>query len=1523
MRNKIILLIISTVISLSASAESYEAMWKRYDKAAERDMARDAIEVLHNIERKAEREKSWPQLMAAMVLEHNMLAEISTDSVAPALERLRNRFITGVPATIRRIITEERIDLDSLLSQPDAAEYTRKNASGQCGLLVERGADSRFFNHDLLSLIIMRQHYEDRDSLLMHYYGDNNEMVDYLTLQSRIYNTDSVAEKIALIDSALHRWPKWDVVQELVNYRRALTCPSLRYSIDRSYEYAATERWMHFMSVRGISKVTVSITPLDAFKRAKGEPKVFTQSFKTLKDWETQKDSINIGVLKPGIYAVKVSPSVIPLWTKKTEETYDTLNVSHLQVMGVPLPEGQLRCIVTDAVSGHPVPGSMLHISSGRYDSMVRTYLTDEKGECVVSFNHNRGYGSPMAYASTHTDSIAEWTYIGGAFYRERHRDTRFAAAIYTDRALYRPGQTVEAAIVKYRISPDNVTTVLVGDTIEVTLRDGHYRELTKKKAVTDTYGTAHLSFPLPEDAEGGNYSLSYLSSADFSVEEYKRPTFDVTFQDVKTIDTKGDTVRVKGTVKSYSGAVMTGATVCVSAARRAWWWRIYQPESNADILRDTLITDADGTFTVAIPVKKGIKEPVSWHYALEVSATVTSLSGESQRGFVSIPMNEGNEPPKEETERRDPHCWYATSSETFPEEGGEVSVTIGTDLKDVYAPYIVAANEKVIEQGVMRLDADSVTKTFVYKPEWGDGITVTYSWIKQGRHYGDQIKIKRTLPDKRLNIAWSTFRDKAVPGQKERWSLQITDPQGRGHKAQLMAVLYDKSLDAVRSHQWQLFDRRILTVPYVTWFYTDVARRQYGFVTYELQTVKSRAASFSAINPKYTLFRGHRLYKTRMMSAKATPGAPMMEATAIGAFDVRGNDEDGVVLRASQADVVRVNAVVRSSVDDEMASDVAGMTAIPMRSNFGETAFFMPQLESDNEGRVSLSFTLPESVTTWRFIAMAHDKEMRYGFLESECVAQKKIMIQPKLPRFLRIGDRAVVKADITNLSDKAMKAKARLTVIDAKTQKVIGNISNNVNVEANSTDVTSFSLPKATAVGEWTFRVTVEANGNSDGEQHQIAVLPLEQQLPEVADYVINPDSMMLAALPGLQLPENDNAISLSNAIYANMMSARLKDTVPDLKGNNIINRLMELQNSDGSFSWYKGMHGNSYMTMAVLKTLARCQHYCGEHSQLSGMMQSAFSYMKTVMSERVEQMKKEKLSPYLSNQALDWLYALAITGTDGGDAAKYLRKLIPEDCTKADMETKAVAAIVMDRFGKRSKASEFVESIKQHTVYREDMGRYFDSYRTRYSWCDYRIPSQTVAIEAMQAITPHDNCTIREMQRWLFSSKRTQRWDNPYNTVNAVNAFMTKTADCPAETEQMKKATTVHAADYKQIIGVKREIVWDGKPTSLLTVRITVDADRDYDFVTVTDNRPACLEPVQQLSGYHDGAYRQHRDNATIYAFDQLSKGRHTIETKYYVSTEGEFTSGNITAICTYAPEFQGSAETYTVSLQGKKE
>lgn len=1519
MRKKLLLLVLFTVSLLSASAESYDAMWKRYDKCVAKDMPRDALSVLYGIEQKAEREKSWPQLMAAMIMEHNRWAEISHDSIAPARERLKKRFTTGVPATIRRIVMDERIDIDSLMALPDASEYTKANGTKQCGLLVERGADSRFFNHDLLSMIIMRQYPGKRDSLLARYYGDNNEMVEFLTAQSKIYTTDSLAEKIALIDKALARWPKWDVAQELVNYRRSLTIPYIRYSIDNGYEYAGKDRWMRFRQVRNISKVTVEITPLDAQKRQNGDVRTLSLSLQPAKEWETQKDSINIGTLKPGRYAIKVTPQVIPSWVKKTDEAHDTLYVSHLQVLSIGLPQNRMRCIVLDAQTGQPVPGALLHTRSPRNGDNIKTYATDDKGECIINLPDKGSLRMLEGYASTPSDSVPTWNYMRGFYRCEKRENTRVIAKMFTDRELYRPGQKIEAVVIRYSISPDNATTVIEGDTVEVKMRDRYYREIGELKAVTDQYGTARISFTLPENAESGTYALvSKSASVPFAVEEYKRPTFDVTFPDPKTIDTTGDTIRVQGTAKSFSGASMTGATVIVSASRRAWWWGHNHSEN--DILQDTLIIDANGNFFVVIPVKKGLKEPLRWYYNIEVSAVVRNNSGESQQGNVYIPMNEGKEPPKDE-KKRDEHCWYSLSSETFP-ESGSVTLTIGSDFHDVYAPYVVTSGQQVVEQGIWRLNADSLTKTFVYKPEWEDGITISYAWVKNGQRYNEEVHMKRPLPSKELKLSWGTFRDKVVPGQKEKWTINITDSEGQPRKAQLMAVLYDKSLDAIKKHVWSLDDQRYLNVPYTYWNLTGINSQLYGFINSEAHRVKSRMAAFSDINSKYHLFGGYRLYKGRRMLSNGSvmtravvmSSAPMMESKAIGSFDVRGNDEGGEVLRASE--VVPAEGVFDCV---EIAND--GMSMIPLRSNFVETAFFMPQLESDDKGRVELSFTLPESVTTWRFLAMAHDKDMRYGFLEAECVAQKKIMIHPNMPRFLRVGDKAVVKAEITNLSDKAMKAKAHLQVLDAKTEKVIGNIYNNVRVEAGSTAIASFALPKAAQTGEWTCRVVVEANGFSDGEQHLVPILSTEQQLPEIADYTINPDSLMFAALPELLLPECDNAICLSNAVYANMMTAKLKDTIPDLKQNNVINRLMELQNADGSFSWYKGMHGSAYMTMAVLKTLARGQHYCGEQPLLKDMMKSAFSYMQQKMLEHVEMMKKPKMSPYLSNTALDWLYTLAITGTDGGDAAKYLRKLIPEDCNKADMETKAVAAIVMNENGKRSKAREYAEAIKQHTVYREDMGRYFDSYRTHYSWCDYRIPSQTMAIEALQSITPDDNCTIKQMQRWLFSSKRTQRWDNPYNTVNAVNAFMIKTAECPSETEQMQKTSTVHAADYKQIIKLKREVIWDGKPTSRLTVRITIEADRDYDFVTVTDNRPACLEPVRQLSGYYDGAYRQHRDNATIYAFNQLSKGVHTIETQYYVSTEGEFSSGSVTAVCTYAPEFQGTADKYSVACPGK--
>ena len=336
-----------------------------------------------------------------------------------------------------------------------------------------------------------------------------------------------------------------------------------------------------------------------------------------------------------------------------------------------------------------------------------------------------------------------------------------------------------------------------------------------------------------------------------------------------------------------------------------------------------------------------------------------------------------------------------------------------------------------------------------------------------------------------------------------------------------------------------------------------------------------------------------------------------------------------------------------------------------------------------------------------------------------------------------------------------------------------------------------------------------------------------------------------------------------------------------------------------------------------------------------------------------------REKKYGVTITYTHLDWLYSLALEGRKGGSSADYLLSHVAKDAVKSDMATKAVAAIVLANNGKKSDARTFVESIKQHTVYRKDVGRYFDSFRAAYSWCDYRIPTQTMAIEAMREVTPKDRSTIAEMQRWLLSSKRTQEWGNPYNTVNAVHAFFggdvavlkyEKGKQVLADKDVTAKNATVtlhkqsdceswaaayvtfrqKAADVKATatgISVKREVLVNGaeatdgnvKVGDRVTVRITVTADRDYDFVSVTDNKAACLEPVAAVSGYRNGCYQEVKDAATAFHFNQMAKGTHVVQADYYVDRAGDYRSGTVTAECAYANEFRGVAPSYDIKIR----
>ena len=1738
--------IVTTALT-TVQAQSLSTLWIKYEKESIDDMPVSAIKTLKQIQQKAEKEKKYGDLLLALVSEREQMAELSQDSVKAWEKRMEMRHAAwqrnnGVVAALYQasMSNSGKPDVDSLLASPDAKIYTKSGLAKTYKPFVTIGDDSKYFNHDLLSLIAMQtsqykaiqRYYASvgnragaciaaslmplrKDSIeldsLIRIYQDLPECGALAVRRMRTFSYKQKGEKLAWIDESLKRWPSWRGINEMYNERNEMTEPRFNARLDKQVANSDYSHTMYFSNVRNMNGIRVNIRSMardkdGEWKVVNGESaqtRTFSHNFKAHNEYETWSDSVVIGRLPLGVWKVTVSDI-----DGKVPQSNTQLHITDMRVIEQGLPQNKRRYVIVNNVTGHPVSGATLHLQSRRNRDSdpldEKTFVSDENGECIISTNEG-----VQTYATKGDDIGMPMEYLYANYYSNSASEFNAITDLYSDRSIYRPGQTVHVGVICHTLREGKYTEVLAGRKLKVRLRNADYKDVESKDAVTDEYGTATVDFVLPEDGKNGLYSIVASNKViNIRVEEYKRPTYEVKLDEPDNSYKVGDTITLHGSARMYSGVPVANARVAYKVRRNTpWWWRYwrsyydYDDDGGDDILlKDTVYTQADGTFTTRMPMtipNSAVNSKHCCYYSIETVVDVTDIAGEAHTATLSLPVSnratffglnmekkiladttisitftrlnnigrevdgavsmtldgtsmpdaKANKPytlprniasgrhqlvaicendtishdfvvfrKNDEKPMTYTHDWWYQSAEKFSENDQTAWIQVATSDNDVYAVYSLFSGDKILESGHLRMNNDVVTRTFRYKEEYGDGITYSIAWVKDDKMYSHSGSIKRALPSKKLKMQWTTFRDKLVPGQKEQWTLNIKNPDGTPAKAQLMAVLYDKSLDAITKHAWTTNDPRVLFVPSVHWT-TPVFRSTHISSSMPWDSKEIKTLDFSTINGKAQ--RRYR-YGARMLYKNTRADAmPMMleSKAAIGAFDVNGVDES--------ADVLYEEAVVERKTDAKTegteTQDNSGL-----RTNFEETAFFMPQLITDHRGNATLRFTLPESVTTWKFMGLAHDKEMRTGLLTSEAVAQKQLMVQPRMPRFLRHGDKAEISATVANLSQKPLATTVTMILLDAKTEKELKTESKRVAIKAGETNAVTFPLDASQYSEDGIIcRIMAEADAHKDGEQHLLPILPdteevitsqtwtLFQQGDSVialaplmpgdkavskprltVNYTDNPAWLMVDALRDIQTPDCGNAICLSTALYANVVTAAVKDSMLYSGAANVIAQLKSLQHTDGSFSWWQGMSGSRYMTMAVAKTLARMM-MLAENSKaasswkpaVNNMFQSAMRYMAKEMADDVEQMKKNKkegYNPWLSSTELDWLYTLTISNMDGGATANYLLKLVEKDTKNDDMATKAVAAVVMNKNRRAKDARTFVESIKQHTVFRADVGRYFDSYRAAYSWCDYRIPTQTMCIEAMNSVTPQDCQTINDMKRWLLSSKRTQNWGNPYNAVNAVHAFFGgsisalqpgkqatllvdgKQLDTTTKNERMalisgettelsaapeltvkkqsegeswlsayvtSRQKTTDISNHESGITIKRELfrtTGNRKATPLqaneplkigdkIIVRITVTADRDYDFVTVTDNRAACLEPTSQLSGYRNGCYQELKDKLTAYHYDKLSKGTHTIETQYYVERNGTYVSGSATAVCAYADEFRGTTGAYSVNVK----
>lgn len=1582
---------------------------------------------------------------------------------------------------------EVREILDSIANDKDVlALFTKKNASLQFIPMVEKREDSRMFNHDLFSLLcmemerydLMERYYSSigkrKAACIMaakwislsvqHRYGEEKKQESIQRADSLIAIYQDLSEcgeiayekaelmkqsyslkdkvKYEWIEEALRRWPTSNAVPQLQNMRNDMIMPSLLATNHYQETPPVNELQLKLYEIRNVQSVLITITPMkcdgmypfgDLYDNAnynKLKSLMDTQNSRTFQyqlnsdgkyaDYESFDDSITIDKLPIGVYMIETTPtagySAASFGKMKTER--NILHVSDLRIMSLKLPNDKLRIAVVSATSGQPQDGALLHIRLRNYKEWFE-YITNKKGECIIG-NAKR---LEAICATTATDKASKETGIYDTYYYRKDTSEVKTVKAFTDRQIYRPGQTVHMSAICYTVKDGINVKAQAGAKIAVRLRDSQYENIATDTLTTDEYGTITKSYVLPEDARNGVFRICCNDNncTYFSVEEYKRPTYEVTIEEPTTDYHAGDTLLLTGKVKAYSGAGIANARVTYTINRTTPWFLRYYSR-DVQLLTDTVDTDEQGVFTIRMPMTLPdaqeyydnmplyLKRYFPRVSNITAEAVVTSHTGESHSGMISIPLSEkttlltadikdkyfgdngvkmqitrlngrGKEIdgkvniriddipkmsvdankefylPKDITSgshKMTAICeqdtleatfvvfrltdekpafktsdWFYLDKSQWQEDGKSVALQFGSCDNDVHVVYTIASGDSIIENGTARLNNSNCIRRFEYKPEYGDGLTLAYAWTKNGKTYVHNASIARPMPSKELKVEWKTFRNKLIPGQKEQWQMVVRDKDGKPCKSMVMATMYDKSLDAIKPHSWEFNDPRSLNLPNIKWDFTGF---DYLSVFSKLQpkALSHKTYRFSILD-SYLIERGSRgeicylaaeTYETKPKMMRMASTALMSKQSSFVTKDkvMSNSKKDGTIGDLS------IKEVADGSQTDEAETEVEIMP----RTNFNETAFFMPQLITDNNGVATLSFTLPESVTTWRIMALAHDKDLRFGMLNDEVIAQKKLMVQPRMPRFLRHNDKATLSTMVTNLSDNDIKANVKVTLFDAKTEKEICHIYNKVEIKHGKTEVVTVPI-KDFGTDDLICRVTAEGNGFSDGEQHLLLVLHEKDTVIDTKPIIVNPRKIMMEALPAIKIPESDNAISIVSAHYANTMSAFMKDSLQYYSDTKLITKLEELATDDGSFSWYKGMEGSIYITTEVTKTLARLNAFVGKQSNTSSIMDNAFAYLQKEMDKAVRRMmedEKKNIKPYLNNTQLDWLYSLSLEKRDGGSSAAYLRKLIVEDTKYSDMNTKATAAIVLEENDKKKQANIFAESIKQHTVYREDMGRYFDSPRALYSWCDYRIPTHTMCIEALDKVTPEDSKTIAEMQRWLVSAKRTQLWDNPINAVNAIHAF------CNAKDTTVTATYIVKPEDIKDALTIERKIITsssekdkNGSSTGDLSarigervkVRITINADRDYDFVTVTDNRPACMEPVSIISGYRYGYYQEIKDNKTCYYYNNLRKGKHVIETEYYIERAGTYHSGKAEVQCTYATEFRGECSNYTITTK----
>lgn len=919
--------------------------------------------------------------------------------------------------------------------------------------------------------------------------------------------------------------------------------------------------------------------------------------------------------------------------------------------------DGEVRFQVYDWNSGLPVKDSKVSVyrrKEGEYVP-IATLHADRKGLAWYKSHEGEKYLYYRVANEKNPASYVDYSYVIRHFSTDRQEEY---GQLFTDRKIYRPGQTVYFKGYRWTANCDTLQAS-EGKETTVVLRNSKREEVAHLRTRSNEFGTFTGSFVVPKHAMNGTFTIDCpnIGEVSFRVENYKRPSFEVTFIPQSRTYYRGDSVRVKGRLKQFTGVAMGNIPLHYRVEQSSF----YRHTPSAKFTEGEIHTDEQGEFELAFATTK---ESQAWGYDLyRITATATDPKGETQEGETAVQVYSGqanivvdaplqvdknrptafhialNDLPegtvqtveytlekvvapalsdkpwkdtvvekkifdgtlsvngkdsvmpdlhreasgaylftarcgervakklfflygqKDKTPPVPTYDWLVVEQLNY-KPGEKACIWFGSSLKDVHLQYEFIANSRPVMRKEVRLSNEIIPIEFTYLKEYGESVTVSITYLKDKKWVERSVVLQLDERQPQPELETVVFRDRLRPGEEEEWKVRIKNLRA-GEKAEVLAMMYDASLERL-SDYFIHFKPGKLSRP--NYFSLETFSR-----TWETNSLHLYMGNLPYGNQSYPAFRFNRLNDFEM--GQGYDDFVLMDAETV---------VTGMTSRSSKRGVAASGLARNAKLMTEEHSPA------PLRENFQETAFFYPQLQTDAEGSVEFSFTVPDALTRWRFVAIASTKDMKTGMLERTAVTTKPLMVRPNLPRFLRRGDRANIKVEVENLSDALQEGTVTFELFTPSDDKVLFRGNRDFRMEAGTHALVDFTFDVAATVETVACRVVAKSAGFSDGEQHYLPLLSNEIlvqtnlpifmhsagkqafSLPQTSgspyrltlELAANPIWYAVQAIPRLQQPAHANATDVAAAYYANSIAARIAQANPK-----IIHAIRQWQASEAS--------------------------------------------------------------------------------------------------------------------------------------------------------------------------------------------------------------------------------------------------------------------------------------------------------------------------------------------------------------------